>query len=318
MFKKLLTVFLTITLVFAMILMIRDSRTNVTNCNRVVKCEAYSSLNGGTEAAIAKTNSNSIMTIHFIDVGQGDSIFVDFNEYEILLDAGGLTSGIEVANYIEPYVDGNLEIMIGTHVHEDHIGGLSTILSLFQVDQIIDSGDTVLTKAYKEFSTAALKEVNCNYHSDEDLMIQLGNGAIFKVIETGDGRSNVNNNSVVTLIDYNYVEVLLTGDMEASAEKSNLHKLIDVDVLKAGHHGSNTASSQDFLHVVKPETVIISCGIGNIYGHPHKEAMERFLNMGASVYGTFQSGNIVMTTDGNSYSFNTSRKLTIKDANPEK
>jgi len=103
--------------------------------------------------------------------------------------------------------------------------------------------------------------------------------------------------------------------MESPAERRHLTKFTDIDVLKAGHHGSSTASCEDFLSVVKPETVIISCAEENTYQHPHKETVNRFLNIGASVYGTFMSGTIVLTTDGSTCIFNSDDHLTIEDAN---
>ena len=109
------------------------------------------------------------------------------------------------------------------------------------------------------------------------------------------------------------VSIALTGDMEKEAEANILSKCIDVDVLKAGHHGSNTASSQDFLNITNPEVVIVSAGTNNQYGHPSIDALELFALIGATVYGTFESGSIIMTTNGSSYSFNTATPITISD-----
>lgn len=254
------------------------------------------------------------MTIHFIDVGQGDSIFIDFGEYEALIDAGNNADGTLVVNYIKPYVDGDLDLVIATHAHEDHIGGLDNVIEVYQVDEIIDSGDHADTATFNDYLSAVSSEPNCKYLADEDMSIDLGNGAKINIIEALDGNSNINNDSVIALLDYNNFEALLPGDSESAAEAACLSKLYDVDLLKAGHHGSRTASSQAFLNVIKPETVIISAGTGNQYGHPHYEALQRFAGIGASVYGTFKSGSIVLTTYGNSYSLNTADKVTLSDA----
>ena len=229
-----------------------------------------------------------------IDVGQGDSIFIDYGSYEALIDAGNNADGPLVVNYIKPYVDGDLDLMIATHTHEDHIGGLDNVLASYQVDKIIDSGDTADTDTFNDYLSAVTAESNCNYMADEDMTIDIGNGASLKIIEALDGDSNANNDSVIALLDYNNFEALFPGDSESAAEAACLSKLYDVDVLKAGHHGSRTASSQRFLNVIKPETVIIS--------------------IGASVYGTFKSGTIVLTTYGNSFSLNTSNNVTLSDA----
>lgn len=262
-----------------------------------------------------EANTGSLpMYIHFIDVGQGDSIFVDYGSYEILVDAGGNSSGDKVVDYISPYVDGSLELIIATHIHEDHIGGLDTVINKFQAERVIDSGDAAETATFNDYYAAIANE-DCEYIKDEDMHIVIGQDAVLRIIETDDGKSNHNNNSVIAMIDYNTVEILLTGDMESTAERRHLNKFTDIDVLKAGHHGSSTASCEEFLEVIKPEYVIVSCAEENTYRHPHKESMNRFLEIGATVYGTFKSGTIVMTTDGSSYSFNTDYRLTSDDAN---
>jgi competence protein ComEC len=255
-----------------------------------------------------------IMTIHFIDVGQADSIFIDFEDYEVLIDAGNNGDGDRVVNYIRPYVSGNLDLVIATHAHEDHIGGLDDVLAAYQVSQLIDSGDTATSVTYKDYYAAASAEPNCPYIADKDMEIDMGNGATIRIIDTMDGNSNTNNNSVISLLDYNSFEILFPGDAEAAAEATFLGKLYDIDVLKAGHHGSKTASSQGLLNLIRPETVIISAGLVNQYDHPHEEALQRFAGIGASVYGTFKSGSIVLTTNGNTYSLNTSTKVTVQDA----
>lgn len=263
---------------------------------------------------VSNGEAGNIMKIHFINVGQGDSIFVDYGDTEVLIDGGNNAYGDTVVNYIKPYVDGELEYVIATHTDADHIGGLDNVLSAFSVGEIIDSGDTADTVTWIEYNKAVLAEPNCKIIPDSDLSISLGDGAVLQIIETGDDNGSSNSNSVVSLIDYNSVEVLLTGDMEGSVETANLSKWSDVDVLKAGHHGSYTASLASFLNVIRPEYVIVSAGTNNTYGHPHKETMDRFAAIGATVFGTFNSGSIVMTTNGSAYSFNTSTPITSADA----
>ena len=268
----------------------------------------------GTQTVLVFSDAQGkIMTVHFIDVGQGDSIFIDYGEYEALIDAGSNGKGTKVVNYITPFVDGNLDLVIATHIHEDHIGGLDDVINAFQVSEIIDSGDSSDSAAFNNYISAVSSEPDCKYLADEDMTIDMGDGATLKIIESLDGDSNVNNDSVITLLDYKDVEILLPGDAESAAEAACLSKLCDVDVLKAGHHGSRTASSEAFLDRIKPEYVIISAGLDNPYGHPHIESLQRFADIGATVYGTFRSGNIILTTNGDTYSFNTEANLTIND-----
>lgn len=256
---------------------------------------------------------NNIMSIHFIDVGQADSIFIDFGTYEILIDAGNNSDGNSVVNYMAPYLDGNLELIVATHAHADHVGGLDTVINAYQVDKIIYSDETSSTITFNDFYNAAANEPNCTFIGDSDMTIDMGNGAQIKILEMGEGNSDSNQNSVISMIDYNNVETLLMGDLDSAYENKNLSKFIDVDVLKAGHHGSYTASGQSFLNITKPECVIISAGKDNQYGHPHKETLERFFAMGANVYGTFKNGSIVMRTDGNAYNINPSTMLSLSD-----
>lgn len=266
----------------------------------------------GTAVGLS-VDPDSLMTIHFIDVGQADSIFIDFGTYEILVDGGNNADGPIVSRYMKQYLDGDLELMIATHAHEDHIGGLDYILASYQVDQIIYSDETSSTASFRDFYGAAAAEPGCTFTGDSDMTFDMGNGAKFNVIEMGDGYADPNENSVISMIDYNNVEVLLMGDLESSVESANLGKFTDTDILKVGHHGSRTASCQAFLDVIKPEVSVISAGLDNQYSLPNSDVITRLLAMDSAVYGTFRSGTIVMTTDGSQYTFDTDLMLTSAD-----
>ncbi len=255
-----------------------------------------------------------VVTVHFIDVGQGDATLIDNGQTEILIDAGNNKDGKKVVDYIKPYVDGKLDYVVATHPDADHIGGLDDVLKAYDVGRIIDSGDKKSSATYREYYEAAMAEKGCQFTYDEDETIPLADGVNFRVIETGDNYKDSNDNSVVTMLVYKDVSVLFTGDMESQAEKASLSKFSDVDVLKAGHHGSKTSSSAAFLSVVKPEYVVVSSGKNNKYGHPSAAALQRFFNCGAKVYGTYKSGNVVMMTNGTVYDFNTSKTLSMLDA----
>lgn len=272
----------------------------------------------GNQTVLAFTDSilGETMTIHFIDVGQGDSIFIDYNDFEVLIDAGPRSAGSTVANYIRPYVDGNLDIVVATHEHEDHIGGLPTVLSTYTVDKIIDNGRNATTRIYSDY-IAAVQAQNAEYLTPKDAQtfsFFIGDNASYRILQMSGSYSDPNNNSLVSLLSYGDVQVLFMGDAEQAVEKANLNKFSDIEILKAGHHGSGTSSSTEFLSVTKPETVIISAATGNTYRHPHLAAMQRFSKVGAKTYGTFKSGSIVATTNGSSYSLNTSAALVDTDA----
>lgn len=256
-----------------------------------------------------------LMKIRFLDVGQGDSLFIDFGRFEILIDAGTSSYGSQIAAKIKPYVEGSLDIVVATHAHADHIGGLPAVINAFQVGTIIDSGETATTQSYKNYYAAAKGEANCTFITDSNKQFEMGSGAIFKILEMGDdGGTTNNNNSVVCLIDYRDVELLLMGDLESVVEEDNLSAFSDVDVIKIGNHGDRTATSETFLKKVKPETAIISAGIDNSFRYPHSELMKRLLDRKISVYGSFRSGDITITTDGLTYSVNAKTKLTMLDS----
>lgn len=268
----------------------------------------------GSTAELSTEPRNDLMTVHFLDVGQADSIFIDFGAYEILVDGGNKADGPLVADYIDPYIDDNLDLLIATHAHEDHIGGLCNVIASYQIGRIIYSGETSSTISYQDFFSAASTEPGCLFTEDGDMVFDLDHGAQFRVMELGDGYKEPNENSVVTILDYNDIEVLLMGDLESRVEKANLFRFFDIDVLKVGHHGSKTASSQDFLNIVKPEVSIISAGLNNQYSLPSAEIITRLHSIHSSVYGTFRSGTIILTTDGLQYRFNSAIPLTLHDA----
>jgi len=244
----------------------------------------------------------SLLSIYFIDVEQGDSILIDYGKYEILIDGGGKSPG--VINYLKPLVDGSLEVMVATHPHADHIGGLIDVLAEFEVQEIWDNGDTSTSKTYSDFMSAVKAENAQVFQAVRGNTIEV-DGLVLKVLHPVNLNDTTNNNSIMLYLAYGQIDFFFTGDAEKEAEASMLIKsdmpVPDVEILKVGHHGSNTASSSDFLTVTSPEVAIYMAGEGNRYGHPHAETISALCNMGAEIYGTDVHGNIVITTDGETY-----------------
>ncbi|WP_415971297.1 MBL fold metallo-hydrolase, partial [Anaerotignum lactatifermentans] len=249
----------------------------------------------------------------FLDVGQGDAALINDGEFEILIDAGISAEGTKVVQYLSDYVDGDLDVVVASHEDADHIGGLPAVFDAYTIEEVVDNGRTSSTKTYQTYHNKVQAE-GADYAADTAAQnITLPSGATLEFLPITDVYDNANDNSVVTMLTYGDVEVLFTGDLSSDVADANSSLFSDVDVLKAGHHGSRTSVSSQFLQTTKPEYVVISAGLDNSYGHPHKEALSAYLNTGADVYGTFRSGDIVMTTDGQQISFDTTEKLTLSD-----
>lgn len=240
----------------------------------------------------------SIVKIHYIDVGQADSIFIDIGDYDILIDAGNNSDGDLVVDYLQNLGVDDIEILIATHVHEDHIGGLDDVIEAFDIENIIDSGQDYTTKTFRDYLEAVQNE-NVTYFEDEYIEYIITDQVKFVIYETGDNYSNTNDNSVVCVLFVNDRSFLFTGDMEEKAELASLDIFFDVDVLKVGHHGSDTATCDEFLDIVKPEFSVISCGVDNKYGHPHSETIEKLEAINSQIYRTDLLGTIVLIIEQN-------------------
>lgn len=254
-------------------------------------------------------SSNQEVTIHFIDVGQGDSILIEYLDYDILIDGGN--SNDKALNYLQNQTINDIDLLIATHMDTDHIGGLDYIMGEYTVKNIIDSGTTSDGKLhYPNYITARDNEriEGAKYEEDSDRTINDFGDLKFEIIDTGDDYSDENNNSVVVLMTYSSTKVLFTGDMEFEAEEDNINRWSDVDVLKVGHHGSKDSTSDEFLKAITPEYAVISCSATNGYGHPTPEVLGRLSARNVNtILRTDQNGTIKFVTNGSSISITTER-----------
>lgn len=254
----------------------------------------------GLIAGLQYESSEEELEVHFIDVGQGDSILVDLGETEILIDGGSKSPGVTA--YLNHYVDGQLEVMVATHPHADHIGGLIAVLDAFDIKEVWHNGDTSTSQTHAQFIAAVQAEgaeINIARRGDE---ITAG-GLTFIVLNPATLAGTTNNNSIVLSLGYGEIDFLFTGDAEQETEANILGAGVNLDaeILKVGHHGSRTASSQPFLAAVQPEAAVYMAGEGNSYGHPHDEAITALSEIGAEIYGTDIHGTIIITTRGKAY-----------------
>jgi len=249
------------------------------------------------------------LTVHFIDVGQGDSILIDLGSTEILIDGGDRSPG--VIPYLNNYVDGAIEVIVATHPHADHIGGLIDVLSTYKVKEIWHNGDKSDSKTYADFISNVESEGAIVHVARLHDTIKAGELSLH-VYHPADLDGSTNNNSIVLHLAYGEVDFLFTGDAEREAEDKMMMlrsiRIPEVEILKVGHHGSRTASSKDFLEIISPEVAIYMAKEGNSYGHPHDETIESLHNIGTTIFGTDVHGDIVVVTDGKNYELQLERQ----------
>jgi competence protein ComEC len=236
------------------------------------------------------------LTVHFIDVGQGDAILIDAGSTEILIDAGEKSSG--AVDYIKNYVNGPIEAMIATHSHTDHIGGLIPALENFSVRDIWLNEENAPTKTFAEFMNMVNAEQAVIHRAERGNLIKAGILTLQVHHPAQSFTGDANGSSTVVSLVYGNVKFLFTGDADSEAESDMLYSLLDVDILKVAHHGSRYSSSPKFLAAVKPEVAIYCAGTGNSYGHPHAETINALNTAGAKVYGTDTHGTITVKSDG--------------------
>lgn len=245
------------------------------------------------KSCISKIDLNEdVLRVYYFDVGQADSILIVNSGETMLIDAGKNDSGDVVVKNLEKIGVKHLDYVVGTHPHEDHIGGLDDVINNVDIGTIFMPRTTTNTKTYEDVIDAISnkkKKVKVPKVGDT---FNVGN-AKCEIMSIEDNSKDLNACSIVVRMEYDGISYLFTGDAEKGNESARSWP--QTDVLKAGHHGSRTSSSQKFLDQIKPSLIIISCGKNNDYGHPHQEAMDRFNKLGATIYRTDESGDILVT-----------------------
>jgi competence protein ComEC len=250
--------------------------------------------------------SSQNLTIVFIDVGQGDSILLLLpNAKSILIDGGERQSSEQVLATLMEHNVSRIDVMVATHPHADHIGGLIDVINNnVSVGEVMDSGQLHTTQTFEDLlDSIDAKQIPLTSVKKGDL-IDLDTSVKLEVLNPRDtlyeGEDDINNNSVVIKLTYGNFSALFTGDMGEHNEQTITNsQILDVDVLKAGHHGSRFSSTDTFLQAVSPDVAVISAGKNNTYGHPHQEALERIESAGAEhVFRTDLNGTITLVANG--------------------
>lgn len=255
---------------------------------------------------------DSTFSIHYIDVGQADAALIECDGEYMLIDGGNVEDSNLVYSVLERNKATNLDIVVGTHAHEDHIGGLSGALNYATADLVLCPVTEYESKAFNDFKALAEEKSNGITVPSVNDTYTLGSAEveILGVNSTDD----TNNSSIVLMIEYGETKFLFTGDAEREAEQVILESGADLscDVLKVGHHGSDTSTSYVWLNEIMPEYAVISVGAGNTYNHPTDETLSRLRDADTKTYRTDLNGDIYATSDGKEVTLSTDRTATTE------
>ena len=239
------------------------------------------------------------LVAHFLDVGQADASVIELPNGEVMLiDAGLSSSGDDIVSYIEDLGYTEIDYVVATHPHADHIGGMAEVIDAFLVEEVYMPKAVSTSKTYENLLlTIQNKGLSIKTGKAGVQILDTEDLDIVMVAPHSDKYSNLNNYSIVLKITYGDVSFLYTGD----AEEENLEEItedIRADVLKVGHHGSDTSTSKEFLEKVQPKYAVISVGEGNSYGHPAASTIELLKEYTSNIYRTDLNGTVVISTDG--------------------
>ena len=251
--------------------------------------------------------SEERLEVTFIDVGQADSILLENEGHYMLVDAGNNEDGPKLFNYFKNQNIHQFDYVIGTHPHEDHIGGLDNIIEGFDINTFYMPDVITTTKTFEDVLDA-LGEKNVTLSIPKtNATFKLGD-ATGKVLYVGtEDESDLNDTSIVLKVTYQNVSFLLTGDASTKVEEKLNPADLESTVLKVGHHGSSTATNEKFLNTVNPKYAIISVGENNQYEHPHTTVLNTLAAHNITTYRTDQDGTIKVITDGTNIEINTSK-----------
>ncbi|MFB1050917.1 ComEC/Rec2 family competence protein [Paraliobacillus sp. JSM ZJ581] len=251
---------------------------------------------------------DDIMKVHFINVGQGDSILIQTPEQKnILIDGGPPSASRKVLNYLKKQNVQELDLLIATHPDIDHIGGLRSIINQIPIKEIWDSGKFYYTRTYHRYFRN-IKEKNIPLHIVKlNTVKALADNTSLIVLNANSIVKTNNQSSLALQLTMNKIDFLLMSDVEKKQELKIMQRTdVNAEIIKVAHHGSDTSSSFAFLQAVDPEIAILSYGKGNTYGHPVEATVDNLLAVGATIYSTAKAGDIVITTDGEEYTITNS------------
>lgn len=254
----------------------------------------------------AFSGSPGVLTVAILDVGQGDSIFIETpNGKQVLIDGGATKKVLLELGKVMPVGDNSLDLVIATHPDKDHIGGLIPVLENYDVSQILESPVEGTTKTFSIFKDAVAKEKSDRVLAEagQTILLDSANNIYLKILWPGKVASGVltNEAAIVAELVFGESEFLFTADIPAFVEETlaaSFPEEINTDVLKVAHHGSRYSSSFNFLEAASPDVAVISAGKNNSYGHPHKDTLGRLTKLKIPILGTYDEGTIIFESDG--------------------
>ncbi len=265
-------------------------------------------LGGGSRAA-----AEGELQVHFIDVGQGDCSLIVSGDRAVLIDTGEKENGEKIVRYLKEHDIPDIDCMLLTHPHSDHMGSAYYVIKNYDVGQVIIprvKEELTPTAVFYERFLKAIKQKGLSITAAKPgIKIDAGDGEL-ELISPVKDYDDLNNYSAAAILTHGENSFMFTGDLEKESEKDILDAgyLRDIDVLKVGHHGSHTSSSKEFLNAVKPDYGVIMCGAGNSYGHPHKDALNRIKKYTDKIYRTDLDGTVVFTSDKDGLTVDTEKQ----------
>ncbi|OHA89035.1 MAG: hypothetical protein A2741_02555 [Candidatus Zambryskibacteria bacterium RIFCSPHIGHO2_01_FULL_43_27] len=248
--------------------------------------------------------------ISFLDIGQGDAIYIESrNGNQVLIDGGPDKKVLEELSKTMPFLDRSIDLVIESHPDKDHIGGLPDVVERYRVGAFLEPGVESANSVDDELKLRLKgKKVN-GYLARRGMIVDMGDGSYLEILFPDRDVSGLETNdaSIVAKYVFDSTCILLTGDSPTKIEDylvKHYGSGMKCDVLKAGHHGSKTSTGDNFINAVAPELAIISAGKDNSYGHPHAEVIERLQKAGMKILSTVEEGTIKITSDG--------EKMTVK------
>ena len=261
------------------------------------------------------------LKIVYLDVGQGDSIYIGLpNGESMLIDAGESSASESIIQYIKDNNDkGSIDYLIASHPHSDHIGGMAAVINALEIKSVWMPAEIHNTKTFENLlDTIEENNLTIKNAKADKVLFDYGNLKAVFIAPNGSGYSNLNNYSAVILLTYNDRRFLFMGDAEEESEAEILAAVDDIsaDVLKVGHHGSSTSSAKAFIKAVSPKYAVISCGKGNSYGHPTNQTLAILAEFGIGIKRTDENGTIIFSCDGENISCTTFLRTEIQPCTP--